>query len=55
MIGSEVHHKVLLPRWIWEEAQNKEDLKKLILQYMERYPDYVVKSVKNGFAICDRE
>jgi hypothetical protein len=47
-----VPYKVLLPKWIWEEAKDKEDLKKLVLQYMQRYPEYIVKTVKDGFAIC---
>ena len=45
-------YKVLLPRWIWEEAKDTEHFKKLVLQYMLRYPHYTVKSVKDGFAIC---
>lgn len=47
--------KVVLPRWIWEQAKDKEDFKRLVLQYMERYPDYSVKSVKDGLAICVKE
>jgi hypothetical protein len=50
--NDQVLYKVLLPKWIWEEAKNKEDLKRLVLQYMQRYPEYTVKSVKDGFAIC---
>jgi hypothetical protein len=46
-------YKVLLPKWIWE-AKDKEHLKQLVLGYMKRYPHYTVKSVKNGFAICER-
>jgi predicted PP-loop superfamily ATPase len=49
-----VPNKVLLPKWIWEEAKSKEHFKKLVLQYMQRYPDYVVKSVKGKFAVCER-
>jgi hypothetical protein len=45
---------VLLPAWIFEQAKDKEHLKKLVLEYMQRYPDYVVKSVKNKFAVCER-
>lgn len=43
---------VLLPSWIFKKAQDKEHLKDLDLQYMKRYPEYRVKSIKNGFAIC---
>ncbi|EWG12721.1 hypothetical protein PBF_04260 [Cytobacillus firmus DS1] len=51
-----MHNKtnVLLPAWIWEEAKDKEHLKKLVLQYMQRYPDYTIKGIKNGFAVCER-
>jgi len=51
-----MHNKtnVLLPEWIWEEAKDKEHLKKLVLQYMRRYPDYTIKGVKNRMAICIR-
>lgn len=44
---------VLLPAWIWEEAQNKEHLKQLIVEYMKRYPGYRVLKVKNRFAVCE--
>lgn len=45
---------VLLPEWIWRDALDKDHFKKLVLQYMRRYPDYTVKSIKGRFAICDR-
>jgi hypothetical protein len=47
-------HKVLLPGRLWKEATDKDHIKKLVLQYMQRYPDYVVKSVRDGFAVCER-
>jgi len=47
--------KVLLPSWIWEKAENKEHFKELVLDYMQRYPEYTVKSVIGRFAICIRE
>lgn len=47
-------YKVLLPAWIWEQANNKEDLKRLILEYMERYEHYRVLKIKGRFAICER-
>jgi hypothetical protein len=47
---------VLLPRRLWEEARDQEQLKLLILDYVKKsYPDYVIKSVKNGFAVCERK
>jgi hypothetical protein len=54
MIDNEAYHKVLLPEWIWKEAKDKEHIKRLVLQYMLRYPNYKVKSVKDGFAVCIR-
>ncbi len=44
--------KVVLPRWIWEQAKDKEEFKRLVLQYMERYPDYIVKRIESGLAVC---
>lgn len=55
MMFSETPTKVLLPAWIWEEAQNKDHLKQLVLNYMSRYPDYSIKKVKKPFAICVRK
>jgi hypothetical protein len=55
MMGQGAPYRVLLPQRIFEEAQDKEHLKRLILEYMKHYPNYVVKSVKDGFAICIRE
>jgi hypothetical protein len=46
--------KVLLPSWIWEKAQDKEHFKMLVLDYMQRYPNYDVKKVKGKYAICER-
>lgn len=45
--------RVLLPEWIWEQAQDKDHLKKLIIDYMRRYPDYRIVKVKDRFAICE--
>jgi hypothetical protein len=53
--NDQVSYKILLPKWIWEEAKDKEHFKQLVLQYMRRYPEYTVKSVKDGFAICERK
>ncbi|WP_248892260.1 hypothetical protein [Bacillus methanolicus] len=55
MIGKDVPYKVLLPEWIWKEAKTKEEVKRLVLQYMQRYPYYAVKKVKDGFAVCVRK
>jgi hypothetical protein len=55
LINQEVLYKVLLPAWIWEKAQSKEELKALVLQYMKRYPHYHVRGIQNRKAICDRK
>lgn len=47
-------HRVLLPSRIFEEAKDKDELKRLALQYMKRYPHYFIKEIKDGFAICER-
>lgn len=53
---SDVPYKVLLPKWIWEEAQNEVHFKQLVLQYMQKsYPYYKVIKVKEKFAICERK
>lgn len=54
IIDNQVSTRVLLPKRLWEQARDQEHLKQLILEYMVRYPDYQIKSVKNGFAICER-
>lgn len=55
MSNFEYKTNILLPAWIWEEAKDKDHLKKLVLKYMKKsYPDYTVKVVKNSFAICER-
>lgn len=45
--------RVLLPRWIFSEAgDDKTELRRLISDYMKRYPGYTVLKVKGGFAVC---
>lgn len=48
--------KVLLPAWIFERAgDDKQELKRLIVEYMKRYPYYRILKVTGRFAICERE
>lgn len=49
-----MHNKTrgLLPDWIWEQAQDKEHLKQLVMQYMRRYPGYTTLKVEGKFAVC---
>lgn len=49
-----ITHKILLPAWIFEQAKDKNHLKQLVLKYMQRYENYTVKSLKDGFAVCER-
>lgn len=51
----QVPYRVLLPGWIREKARDKEEFKRLVLEYMKRYPDYRVKKVVGEFAICEHK
>lgn len=44
---------VILPEWIWKEAKDKEDFKRLIAWYMQRYPGYRVIEIGKYFAVCE--
>ena len=51
-----VPHKVLLPAWIFQQAGgNNDEIKRLVLDYMTRYPNYRVLKVSGSFAVCERE
>lgn len=51
-----VPHKVLLPAWIFQQAGgNNDEIKRLVLQYMQRYPNYRVTKVSGSLAICERQ
>lgn len=54
MIGKEILTRVLLPERIFQEARDKVHLKELVLEYMKRYSNYTVKSVKDHMAVCER-
>lgn len=54
MIDKVITTNVLLPAWIFKQAKDKEHFKNLLAEYMTRYPDYIVKAVKDGFALCER-
>lgn len=51
----QVPYRVLLPGWIREKARDKEEFKRQVLEYMKRYPDYLVKKVVGDFAICEHK
>lgn len=45
---------VLLPEWIFTQAgDDKNELKRLIVQYIKRYPGYTILKVKGRFAVCE--
>ncbi|WP_312130821.1 hypothetical protein [Lysinibacillus capsici] len=47
--------KVLLPAWIFEQAKDNDEIRRWVLQYMQRYPNYRIVKVSGSFAICDRQ
>ncbi|MGE7940655.1 hypothetical protein ACQKNB_01070 [Lysinibacillus xylanilyticus] len=50
-----VPSKVLLPAWIFQQARgNNDEIKRLVLQYMTRYPNYRIIKVSDSFAVCER-
>jgi len=46
---------VILPRWIWDKAKDKQDFKRLVGSYMTRYPGYRVEKIGKYYAICYRD
>ncbi|MFJ5625414.1 hypothetical protein ACIQD3_22555 [Peribacillus loiseleuriae] len=55
MIGDQSPRHVVIPSRLWEQAVDTEHLNKLAVEYiMVRYPDYRVITVKDGFAICEK-
>lgn len=56
MIERYPYTKVFLPTYVWEKRLvSKQELKKAVLEYMKRYPQYKVTGVEDGFAICLRK
>ena len=47
--------KVILPKWCWDNANNKTELKQNIIYYMQRYEGYKVIEVGKYYAICEIE
>lgn len=54
LIKDKALFRVLLPSRMFEEARDKEDFKRMLAEYMRRYPNYIVKAIKDGFAVCER-
>jgi len=46
--------KVILPKKFWDRAQTKDELKKLIGNYMATsYPNYRIVEIGKYYAICE--
>ncbi|MED2940683.1 hypothetical protein [Cytobacillus horneckiae] len=46
---------VVLPAWIFEQAKDKEELKRLVVAFIKpRYEGYTIKKITKDFAVCDR-
>ncbi|UKJ44316.1 hypothetical protein [Lysinibacillus sp. ACHW1.5] len=54
-MNSNVPHKVLLPAWIFQQAKDNDEIRRLVLQYMTRYPNYRIVKVSGSFVVCERE
>lgn len=54
MDWNSVQTTVVLPKWIWDEAKDKDHFKQLINQYMKRYPNYKIMKLGKYYAICKR-
>lgn len=51
-----VPQRVLLPLWIFEQAKGDEnEIRRLVIQYMTRYPNYRLLKISGSFAVCERE
>lgn len=51
-----VPHRVLLPQWIFDQSQgDKDELIRLVVQYMQRYQNYRAIEIRGSFAICERK
>jgi hypothetical protein len=53
LIKEKAPYRVLLPNWVFD-ASDKEHFKKNLASYMRWYPNYIVKGIKDGFALCER-
>jgi len=50
-----VPNKVLLPAWIFQQAKDNDEIRRLVLDYMSRYPNYRIVKVSGSFAVCERD
>ncbi len=49
-----VPQKVLLPRWIFVQSKDEKEMIRLVLEYMNNYPNYRFLKVCGSFAICEK-
>ncbi|WP_170840844.1 hypothetical protein [Oceanobacillus limi] len=47
-------YRVLIPKEIFDNSTNEQDLLVHVLDYMQRYPHYDFIRLENKFAICER-
>lgn len=45
--------RVILPKWIWDNAKDNNEFKANLANYMQRYPGYRVVNVGKYYAICE--
>jgi len=44
--------RIILPKWIWDNATNNDEFKRNLARYMKRYHNYRVTKVGKYYAIC---
>jgi len=54
LIKNNAPYRVFLPPKMFEEARDREHFKQLLAEYMKHYPNYIVKRIEKGFALCER-
>ncbi|WP_176512387.1 hypothetical protein [Bacillus cereus] len=49
--------KVVLPKWVWEDARNEKEAKVKAIEYItpNRYPGYKIIEIQGDIALCERE
>jgi hypothetical protein len=45
--------RVILPKWLWDNAKDNNEFKTYLAYYMQRYPGYRVVKVGKYYAICE--
>ncbi|HDR7242640.1 TPA: hypothetical protein QCW90_003331 [Bacillus mobilis] len=49
--------KVVLPSWVWKDAQDAKEAKLKAIEYITpyRYPGYKIIEIRGDIALCERE